>query len=149
MSNLIEHAKRELALLRGDSTEPDPMQDMMEKHILSMVEEFSKEGHSGFSASYAISILNRLLQFRPVTPLTGEDHEWNDVRDGLLQNNRCIAVFKSTKTGEAFYIEGNVFRNQHGHCYTNYLSKVPVTFPWTPPEKTNFVDVWEAPEEAQ
>jgi len=123
------------------------MQDMLDSHILKMVEEFSKEGHSGFSAGYAVGLLERLLRFEPITPLTGEDSEWNEVDEGLtLQNNRCSAVFKDVPSGEAYYIEGNIFRNQRGVCFTGKYSRTPVKFPWTPPRTKNYVDVWEAPE---
>lgn len=48
----------------------------MHDNIISIVEMFSEQGHSSFSASYAISHLTRLLEFKPLSPLTGEDDEW-------------------------------------------------------------------------
>ena len=143
MRNLLEHAKYELSLLRGDG--PDDTQDEMDSHILRMVEEFAKEGHSGFSASYANGLLSRLLKYEPITPLTGEDSEWNGAGDGLLQNNRCSYVFKDLESGEAYNIQGNVFRNQYGCCFTSKYSAAPVVFPWSPPEHPNYVDIWESP----
>lgn len=129
MSNLIKHAERELALL---SNEPDEMQTAMNDHILKMVKVFSEEGHSGFSANYAISIIQKLLRFEPLKPLTGEDSEWNDVGNNTLQNNRCGHVFKDTKTGIAYDIEGKIFQEPDGSRWTSSKSKVDVTFPYTP-----------------
>lgn len=137
MSNLLDHAKTELARLRT-STEPDEMQDAMDAHILKMVEVFSEEGHSGFSASYATKILEKLLRFEPITPLQGTDDEWNEVRDGTWQNNRCSHVFKRAD-GTAYDIQGKVFVESDGCAFTSGDSFVDITFPYVP--KTEYVKV--------
>ena len=72
--SLLSHAEYELDRL---GLNDDDMNGAMRKHLLHMVKEFADEGHSGFSASYAISCLKRLLNFKPLTPLTGEDGEWS------------------------------------------------------------------------
>lgn len=132
-SNLVLHARAELALLGGAD---DEMQQAMNEHIIGMVKLFSKEGHSGFSASYAIGILEKLLRFEPITPLTGEPGEWVEVASGTLQNKRCSHVFK--EAGQAYDIDWRIFRDANG-CYTNRDSRVNVTFPYTP--KREYVDV--------
>lgn len=144
MSNLIEHAKKELSLIGGEN---DPMQDQMNSHILKMVEEFSKEGHSGFSASYAVSALQKLLRFQPLTPLTGDDSEWMEVGENMFQNVRCGTVFKNGKNGQAYNIDGNVFRDQNGCSYTNGKSRTKVDFPWMP-NTPNIVDYYDEDSEA-
>ena len=139
--SVLDHAERELDLM-GLSDDGD-MNGAMRKHILHMIKEFAGEGHSGFSASYAIQVLEKLLRFEPITPLTGEDWEWNNVSEmsgeTLYQNARCGRVFKD-KDG-AYDIDGKVFyewytdeetgekRKSH---YTGLESRVPVTFPYTP-----------------
>lgn len=135
MSNLVKHAETELALLGGSD---DEMQQAMNAHIMAMVKVFSGEGHSGFSAEYAISILQRLLRFEPITPLTGADDEWADVTSDLYQNKRCSHVFKD-KAGRSYDIEGRIFREPNGSCYTNGNSKVYIEFPYTP--KREYVEV--------
>ena len=112
-----------------------------------MMQEFANEGHSGFSAQYAIGILTKLLDFKPLSPLTGEDDEWHEVskRSGYphFQNKRCSSVFKDGKNGEAYDIDGKVFwewvRDEDGNpyksYYTCYESRVPVTFPYTVPDE--------------
>lgn len=142
-------AERELDLLGLFEHSPDPMNVDMRRHILHMIDEFSAEGHSGFSAAYAISILEKLLRFEPVTPLSGEDWEWVDVAEQngstLWQNSRCSRVFKDS-TG-AYDIEGKVFwewytdpetGEKYKSHYTSIDSRVPVTFPYTP--KTEYVE---------
>lgn len=145
--SLYEYAERELDLI-GLANDGD-MNGMMRKHILHMVEEFAKEGHTGFSANYALSLLKRLLAFEPLTPLTGEDWEWSDVSDQaekpMWQNARCGRVFKDEEG--AYDIEGKVFWNwavdENGEkfksFYTSKDSRVYITFPYTP--ETAYVEV--------
>lgn len=146
MSNMVEFAKKEMDII--GLTEDDEMNGMMRKHILHMVEEFADEGHSGFSASYALSILQKVLAYKPLSPLTGEDSEWNDMSDygrgdSLYQNNRRSSVFKEGKDGEAYDIDGKVFWDWYtdpktGERTKSYYScnesRTPVTFPYTVPE---------------
>ena len=137
-SNAESFAEAELARIPcGD----DPMQKAMNAHVLKMVRTFAREGHSGFSASYAIAQLERLLRFEPLSPLTGEDDEWNDISDmsgePMWQNRRCGRVFKGAD-GRAYDIDGKVFRDADGISYTSRESRVYVTFPYTP--TTEFVE---------
>ena len=93
---LVEYAKSELERIGKDE---DGMQEVMNRDILEIVEKFSEQGHSGFSASYALSVLERLLRFKPISALTGDESEWNEisnVKDGITtyQNRRCSSVFK-------------------------------------------------------
>lgn len=141
--SLVEHAKAELALIGSD--DGDEMQSAMNSHILTMVGHFAEEGHSGFSASYAIGILEKLLRFEPLTPLTGDDAEWTDMSEygpePVWQNKRCSRVFKAAD-GSAYDIDGKVFREPNGASFTSRDSRVPVTFPYIP--KTEYVDVPES-----
>lgn len=127
------HAERELPPPNGDE-----MQTLMNQQLMEVVLVFSTHGHSGFSAGYAVHALGKLLRYEPLRPLTGADDEWNDVGDGVWQNNRCGRVFKGID-GVAYDIDGRVFREPSGLTYTSRDSRVYVTFPYTP--KTEFVDV--------
>ena len=136
MSNLVEYAKAELARIDSD----DKMQKLMNKHIIDMVELFAAEGHSGFSASYAIEQLERLLRFLPLTELTGEDDEWNEYSAGEYQNKRCSTVFKD-KTG-IYDIYGYVFSDDGGETwYTNRKSRKYIKFPYYPPTRPERIHV--------
>ena len=148
MSNILEHAKDELNRIGMTEDSPDEMNVMMRKHILHMMNEFAEEGHSGFSASYAISILTKLMDFNPLSPLTGEDNEWGNVREygesPSWQNKRRSSVFKNAD-GTCYDIDGKVFwewcmpyeegDNPYKSYYTNRDSRVPVTFPYIVPDK--------------
>ena len=144
MSNLVNYAKSEFSRIPLTNHEEDEIDVAMRKHVIHMVEEFSKEGHSGFSASYAISCLKRLLTFKPLTPLTGEDDEWMEVSDNILQNKRCSTVFKEIDSGRAYDIEGKVFwewytSEETGETFKSYFtcyeSRVDVVFPYTVPDE--------------
>ena|SRR5690554_3155914 len=134
-SNIVEHIRREMP--HSD----DEMQNMMRAHLVRMGQLFALEGHSGFSANYAIAALGRLLNFEPWGPLTGEEDEWKwiDYGDEMkAQNKRCGHVFMRAD-GTAYDSLGRVFRHPDGACFTSKGSAVDITFPYTP--KREYVDV--------
>lgn len=138
MSNLEDYAKDELT--RAGFFGPDSdYGGMLGDAVMKMIKVFSDEGHSGMSAPMAVDLFKQVAMFEPLTPLTGEDDEWIDVGDGLYQNRRCPHVFK--KDGEAYDIEGRIFREPNGACFTSRDSRTPVTFPYMP--KHEYVDVEE------
>lgn len=155
MNNLEKHAREEFRAAgwadeNGDIK--DEMQALICANVLDLLNLFAKQGHSGTSGSYALSMFTKLVDFKPIAPITGEDWEWNDVgRDGdngtLYQNKRCSSVFKDD-TG-AWDIDGKVFwewsrrpldEDEEGYpgfktyksYYTNKGCFTPVTFPYAP-----------------
>lgn len=144
--NLVDWAKEELNRLVTDDSDGAEMQKAMNKDILQVVEVFANQGHSGFSASYALGILKNLLAYKPITPLTGGDDEWCSVEewnkdDNTQQNKRCFGVFrKNFDNSTAYYMGGKVFSDDGGESwYTCVDSRVPVTFPYTVPEKPEYI----------
>ena len=141
-SNLVAHAERELDLA-GVGDEAADYDGMLKGAVIELVKVFASQGHSGFSASMVLSLFAKVANFEPLVPLTGEDSEWNDVSEmsssGMLQNNRHSSVFRDVDTGRTYDIDGKVFRDPDGACYTNGDSHVDVTFPYTP--TTEYVDV--------
>ena len=117
------------------------MQEALCKHVLELLRVFADEGHSGSTAPYTVNMFKKLAMFEPLVPLTGEDWEWAEVSDGVFQNKRCSRVFKQADrfNGQAYDLDGRVFREPNGSCYTSKESRVPITFPYTP--KTEYVDV--------
>ena len=144
--SLLSYAESELD--RIGMTDDGDMNGMMRKHLLHMVKEFADEGHTGFSANYALQCLEKLMRFKPLSPLTGEDDEWTEVTriSGYphFQNKRCSSIFKEGDTGEVYDIDGKVFwewlrdeetGEQFKSYYTSRDSRVPVTFPYTVPDE--------------
>lgn len=95
MGNLADHARRELDLTGNDEKFKDC--------IVKAVEAFAQYGHSGGSASAGINILNDLLQFKNLTPLTNDPNEWNNVGSGVWQNSRRSEAF-SEDGGRTYYL---------------------------------------------
>lgn len=135
--SLREFAEQELDAigLISDGTESD-INGWMRNNVLELLEVFSKQGHSGASAAYLTSILEKLLRYEPLAPLTGEASEWVEVAEQngmpLFQNKRCGRIFREGIDGLAYDIDGKVFVEPDGCAYTSIDSRVPVTFPYTP-----------------
>lgn len=127
MSN--EHARRELKL-KGFFDEESDYGGAIGKAVMELIDVFSKQGHSGFTAPVVASMFNKLAMNKPLGPLTGDDSEWVDVDGRLSQNIRCPHVFKTAEG--AHDIRGKVFEDPAGGRYTNGDSKVEVLFPYEP-----------------
>ena len=106
MSNLVEHAKRELEIAGYDISEkgcnPDNPKDPMDgymnscaKNALELVEVFSKAGHSGMSAGITLSIFNKLANWKNLTSITNNPEEWSAIgdKDNTYQNKRNPSCF--------------------------------------------------------
>lgn len=137
MSNLVDYAKDELNRI-GMIDSGDPYNEFGAKAILDLIELFDSQGHSGFTASYVINAFNRLARFKPLSPLTGKDDEWNDVGDGLQQNKRYSAVFKD-KNGAVYNVDGKVFTDDGEVWYGCKDSRVDITFPYVVPNEPEYV----------
>lgn len=137
----INHAVQEFK--HAGFYDEDSLQDDVVKDVLELLTVLSNQGHSGNSAPHILHCFNRLANFEPLTPLTGEDDEWcnvGDDEDSLYQNKRDGTVFKDGEGLHAYWIDANIFRNQYGMCYTNSKSAEFITFPWVKPE-SNYIDV--------
>lgn len=137
--SLLEFAQSELELLEkscNDDAEALKMQKVVTQDIMQIVRTFVEQSHSGFSAAYILNILDRILRYKPVSALTGEDDEWVDCSQfGIqdMQNRRCPAVFKRPD-GTAYWVEGKIFSDDGGKSwYTNSDSHVDITFPFVVP----------------
>lgn len=136
MSNLVDFAKRELDMLlaKCEDDEARAMQQRMNDGVLEIVKTFSNAGHSGFSANYALGLINRLLNWKPISELTGEDDEWEKLdygEDISFQNKRCPSVFKNAE-GRAYCVDAKMFSDDNGKTwFTSRDSTVEVKFPYT------------------
>lgn len=158
---LIDHAKTELEIA-GLFDEDSDYNGAIGEAVMELIEVFSKQGHSGMSAPYVVSIFEKLANFKPLIGITGKDEEWGTVRDlgidgSWYQNKRCSAIFKDGKDGRPYYIDAIVKRDQNGACWSGFawLSEEDYktgdrskmvgkkgyikSFPFTP--KTFYIDV--------
>ncbi len=126
-SNYITHAKMEFRTLGYDLDEKEegPNKWIME-NVFALLNEFSKQGHSGSSAPFCIEYFRKLAAFEPLSPLKGDDSEWNDCGNSTWQNNRCSHVFKG-KNGKAYDIDGYVFWHWNERPLDSYEDGFPGT----------------------
>lgn len=143
-SNLYKWSKAELDRMLVGCEEAEgkdglDMQIAINKDMLDIIKVFCTQGHSGSSAGYLIPRVARLLNWKPLTSLTGEDSEWNEPYGdrGTQQNRRCSAVFRQNKDNStAYYIDGKVFSDNGGHSwFSRGGSSTPVIFPFWVPDK--------------
>lgn len=120
--NLYQHAKREMAGWENNFSKIG---------LLELIAVFSKQGHSGGSAPITIETFKELASFKPLTPLTGKDDEWNEVRHGEWQNKRLSSVFKD-KDGKAYDIDAFRIENEDGW---GSGVKAFIEFPYTQQKK--------------
>lgn len=143
MSNLLKHAERELKLIGYDGK--DEYNNMAKEAILQLIETFAKQGHSGFSAHYKAKMFHKLAMYEVLSPLTGNDDEWNDVSDisgeMLFQNNRDSRVFKNDDG--AYFLDAIVWqetiKGDTNHFTNKDSTRYIKSFPFTP--KTFYVKV--------
>lgn len=92
-SNLVRHAIAELDRI-GETSYEEPS---MRKAVLDIVRTFADQGHSGSSAAYCVAVVEKLLRFQPLSPITNDPAEWVQHDDDLWQN---------TRDGECFSQDG-------------------------------------------
>lgn len=97
-SNLIAHAKRELEII---GEEPDFVE-----MYLNVVRAFVAFGHSGGSASVAITVIGRLLSFQNLSDLTDDPNEWMYHGPETWGDKAGKGVWQNIRNGEAFSNDG-------------------------------------------
>jgi len=119
MSSLLQHAKFELRNAGLFDADADYGGDVAVQ-ATSLMEVFAAYGHSGGSAEQTLKVFETLARGLPLSPLTGEDSEWEKERPGtgMQQNARCIHVFKDNEM-----------------AWDVRFGRKPITFPYAPPEK--------------
>lgn len=73
MTTLVEHARRELALLGQTAEDPE-----FAASLVAALEGFVSYRHSGGSAADGVDLLERLLRREALTPITSNPAEWLD-----------------------------------------------------------------------
>jgi hypothetical protein len=76
MTSLVQHAKRELRSAGLFDADADYNGDVA-VIATSLMEVFAAYGHSEGSSAQTLAVFDRLARGKPLTPLTGEDDEWD------------------------------------------------------------------------
>jgi hypothetical protein len=107
-SRLVAHARRELELA-GLFDAGSDYGGMVGESVMEIVEVFARQGHSGYSAMMVVGVLERLLRFDVLVPLSGAPEEWHDVAEvsgrPLWQNVRKSSVFSEDRGATWYDIE--------------------------------------------
>ena len=141
-SNVIQSALNEfkfLGWMDKDGNFDDEMQELICTNVLELLHVMSKQGHSGFSANYLLSMFNKLANGKPLSPLTCKENEWAYDVDGTARNIRANGIYKN-KDGIVYQIEGRIFRDVKGYTYISGASKKYIeNIPFTP--VSEYIDV--------
>jgi len=151
--NMIDWAKREIAIACKKEN-PDWDGKSFDygcscyQSALKAYESLCNDDHSGYSFSITKNILIRLMDGRPLTPITDEDFEnvetccWNDK---LIQCPRMSSLFKKTdKDGNVSYSDNNRLEcidiNSQDIYSSGETDKIvnklyPITLPYYPMNK--------------
>lgn len=99
-SSLVEHAKKEMKLVKLDT-----LGGSVGPKVMSLVEMLASQENDPADADVIIRIFYSLAQFMPLTPVTNEPDEWNEITKEvyseamiesgmrLWQSKRAASVF--------------------------------------------------------
>lgn len=121
----------------------DSMQQLVCNNILEVLDLWAEHNYSGASHPYALSLFNKMVNFKTIGPLTGDDSEWlEEAILGSAQNKRFSSVFKDDKTGRAYRTDAIVFKERHGGSFTSSNSFRWIKFPYDTSTKAKVYPAW-------
>jgi hypothetical protein len=112
-SELVRHARQELKLAgMYDEEGVDYGPGNIAEEVIRVIKAFSAGGHSEGSILMTLDIVNKLVRFKPLSPLTASPDEWMEVTVGMWQSRRQATAF-STDGGKTYYDLDEVPRVTH------------------------------------
>lgn len=142
----VQYANAELQRLLSVNTDMQAKNDQarLNKNVLALINTFAGQNHTSDTARYVVSIFQRLLSLKPLSPIMGTADEWREVtRSGdeirTFQNKRCPSVFKKcNKTGvmlDCIDQDGLVLSTDGGFTwFTSGKMLKHISFPYMPGE---------------
>jgi len=116
----IKQARKELKLIKTD--------EYITEWVIELLKTLNNQnGHSGTSFKKTLQLFWRLSQNLPLSPLTGEDNEWEEEYDKFV-NKRCYYVIKDKKDGQEYWIN---------HKY----QRIPIKFPFLPMDEKMILEL--------
>lgn len=128
--SMLESAKWQLdkVLEKCTDTFERDMQEMMNEDVMELLKVFEEQGHSGFSASWAINLFSKLAKYKLITEIEDNPEDWDE--NG--QHKYISSVFKRDE-GTCYYMYGRLFAEPSSdNFFYNKASNVDVTFPIKP-----------------
>ena len=155
MSNMLDWAEREVAIACEKEKEKSNKKDgefdygcACYESALKAFKTLCDDGHSGFSIKITQSILNRLINWQPLTPIEDTDDVWyecHSYEDGheLYQCKRMSSLFKDVYAdGTVEYSDNNRLyciniNNPTDMYYSGLVRRIidkmfPITMPYIP-----------------
>lgn len=120
---------------------------------LKAFKSLEEDGHTGFSISLTMNVLNRLVDQKPLTPIGDKDDIWSDIVDLSGENDEVInyqckrmnSLFKYVyKDGSVKYLDVDRFVGvdiiTNIEFYSGFLDKVleeryPIIMPYMPEDE--------------
>lgn len=99
-SNLVTYARDELQRAGLFDSDSD-YGGMLGEGALELVKLFSTQGHSGMSAAIMVSLVEKLMRYEPLTPLTYEEEEWTHVADEMVSDEQR-PLYQNKRKGDVF-----------------------------------------------
>jgi hypothetical protein len=112
------------------------------RRIIDLLTSMENKNKGDEALSILTDILDKMVNFLPVTPLRGEDDEWDEISPGNFRNKRYPDVIKTNEESinQSFDTARKVFCSSKKDAegkeetifFTNHESSVPITFPYMP-----------------
>lgn len=109
-SPMIAHARRELELVGWYEPDSDGLHpEWWAESLIAAVAEVTHYGHSGGTIGFAIGMLEDLISFKPLGPLTSNPEEWQEVTE-YMDGTPCWQNRR----------DGRCFSYDRGQTWVNY-----------------------------
>ena len=121
------------------------------RSALRALKSLEKDNHSGFSIQMTKSILNRMIDWKPLTPIEDTPDGWNysymnsKTRETVWQNKRMSSLFKHVRQDFGITYKDNnhsvcVDINNKSRYHSGLISAIidemyPITMPYMPSDK--------------
>lgn len=108
-SKMSDWARNELQMAGLFDKESD-YEGMLGEAVMELMDKFSEQGHSGFSAELTASIFDRLVHWKPLSELTSDPEEWNEIEEEQSSHfpghDGKVKVFQSRRSPDCFSEDG-------------------------------------------
>lgn len=109
--NLMDYAREEVERA-GLLDSVSDYNGMLGRAVLELVDVFSRQGHSGMSASLTLEIFRHVAAYEPLTVLTFEDDQWIKYDPVMWQHRRKSTVFSDDR-GATWYDLDEAMQPRH------------------------------------
>ena len=117
---LVDYTKGELTSLKEniDNTE---LLEQISPLLIDTLTKLSDLNDTEAIMAF-INTFNNLIKYTPLTPLTGEEDEWGEVKTAgftkYQQNKRCARVFRNNAdNNEVYIVDGTLFSEDGGKTW--------------------------------